>query len=146
VPDNRLNENHALLLTFHRLIGEIIGINHDLHPYIEKIGQIKTAQCEQRHETVADSYFNILMNQNFTIDNDPCLDLVDEEGLVYVHLEESLKKFRNNNHSFNVPTAALQNSLREHPAFYASGVRHRFQSLAGSLRKRAWVFHKDKII
>jgi hypothetical protein len=60
VPDNRINENHAVLLAFHRLLCEKFGISHDLLAYFEEIGSQKIIACEQRTLTPADFFFDKL--------------------------------------------------------------------------------------
>ena len=54
IPDNRLNENHALILSFHRLLCKLIFLEYDLKPYIEEIGQKRFDECNRNCESVAD--------------------------------------------------------------------------------------------
>ncbi|MBF0454003.1 MAG: toprim domain-containing protein [Magnetococcales bacterium] len=150
VPDNRINENHGILLAFHRLMSAIIGIDHNLLPYIEMIGQKKMAECEQRQETIADSFLKVLMEQDIDqrFADVPLILLRKDKGEIVVHVENCLAYLREKNHtSFNLKD--LQPALQEHPS-YVGTRRDRFDvTKNGSPSKvqcRAWCFDYRVIV
>lgn len=146
IPDNRINENYAILLAFHRLLLPIIGINHDLLPFVQQIGAQKITECSRRQESVADHFFNLLIELDFKGDTNPCLKIEEKEGRMYVNLPLALKQIKDKGHQINVQLEALQVSLRDHPSFMFSNVRTYFQMLNGPTRKRAWVFDLAKTL
>ncbi len=148
ISDTRLRENFAIVLAWHRMVSEKLGINYDLAPHIKKLGAKKQRECELRLETPADHFFNILFD----------LDDVDEEGAeptqpymkeskkkgqIWISLKDAEKKIADSKFTFKINLADLQKSLREHPAFIRNNVTQR---LATHLKPRkVWVFDKEKL-
>ncbi len=146
IPDNRLNENHAMVLAFHRLLMPIVGVEHDLKPFIEQIGIKKTRDCSNRAESVADHFFNILLDMKLRVEDDPCVKTDEAEGRLYVNLPLALKHIKDTGHAFNVQLEPLQASLRDHPSFLQSNTRTYFNVTAGQVRRRVWMFDVTKVL
>jgi hypothetical protein len=115
IPDNRLCDNHALVLAFHRLLCQIIGVDYNLQPYIEKIGRQKFIDCSSRREDVSDHFFDILLNLDEpkeestpTISN--CLEIKDND--LFINVPESLKLIGRLGYKFNVQLKDLHDSLQ----------------------------------
>jgi hypothetical protein len=145
VPDNRINENHAVLLAFHRLLCEKFGISHDLLAYFEEIGSQKIIACEQRTLTPADFFFDKLNELPETI-QDKEGDLYGAKSSfweikndhIYVNLPQAEKAIRAAGMTLDYPER-LAASLQEHPAFIKGSVVNRFPGGKGGT-VRAMVF------
>ncbi len=139
----RIRQNHALLLAFHSLIGEITGIKIDLIPYVTSLAKVKVEACLVREVTLADYFFNAL-------DHLPeekrmaALYLDEERNQMQILLPAALKALKEGD-LWNGQVDKLQIDLRNHPAFVKSGhpSRH-FSSNGGSEVKRAWLFDATK--
>lgn len=149
IPDNRICENHAVPLGFHRLFCEFFKINHDSQPFIEKIGKAKIVSCQKRTLTPADHFFDAL---------DSLPDQIT--GLGDIEFSESKNAFcflKNGKFFFNRPGAEeairaagitldyperLGKALQEHPAYIEANKSTRFGN--GKTRK-AWIFDVKKL-
>ena len=146
IGDARITDNHALILAFHRLLCEVLGVSYDLKPYIEEIGKQKQKECRHRAESVADIFFDILNK----IPSDNAWFMDDEkEGYLFVNLTEALQKIEDDRISFKVQIKDLQASLREHPSFVEICKSHRFTKPCGQTDESkvlsAWIFDINKI-
>ncbi len=134
IPDNRINENHALILAFHRLLCQHFKIEHDLLPFVASIGKAKMKSAQKRLETVADHFFNILQNLPDEItgadgsDNTTKNSFWEIKGKqLFINRVMAEKTIREAGFSLDYPEK-LGNSLQEHPAFVESKT-HRFPGL-----------------
>lgn len=147
IEDARLNENHAIVLAFHRILCNILSITHDLQPYIEEIGKRQQERCASRNETTADFFFSIL--DKFNLEECSSFLSTDEKSNLCVHLPEALQKIYDDKIAFSVALKDLHKDLAEHPAHIAHNKLCRFNIHNGQTvsteRKKAWVFDKDKI-
>ena len=132
VPDNRINENHAVLLAFHRLLCEKFGISHDLLAYFEEIGSKKIAACQQRTLTPADLFFEKLNEvpeeiekPDGTVINQKNVFWEVKDDRLYINLPQAESAIKAAQMTLDQPERLL-NSLQEHPAFIRSGKNHRF--------------------
>ena len=57
VPDNRIAENHGLLLGFYRLAEKIFGGAFDMSAFLIWLAQWKHFQCNHRQASLADHFF-----------------------------------------------------------------------------------------
>jgi len=143
IPDNRLNENHALILAFHRVLCRIISVDYDLKSFIEEIGRKRYEECNKNNETIADHFFNVLLGlEHDENDKDQCLKTNDDTKLIFIHLGKALKKIDEKGYRFYTQLKDLQNSLREHPSFVESNAG---RQLGGSYQK-VWIFDLQKIV
>jgi len=145
IGDARITDNHALILAFHRLLCDVLGVNYDLKPYIEDIGKRKQKECRHRAESVADIFFDILNE----IPSDDAWFMDDEEdGHLYVNLNEALQKIKQDGINFSVQIKDLQACLREHPSFIEANKSRRFIKQCGQTTEnkvlRSWVFDINK--
>jgi hypothetical protein len=145
VPDNRINENHAILLAFHRLLCEKFGISHDLLAYFEEIGSKKIVACQQRTLTPADLFFekvnelpDVVDGQKGEEDSVKNAFWEVKDGQLYINLPRAETAIRAAGMSLDQPERLLK-SLQEHPAFIRSGKNCRF---AGAKHRpvKAFVF------
>lgn len=143
IPDNRLNENHALILAFHRLLCSTICIDYDSKPFIEEIGKKRYEECNKNNETIADHFFNVLLGlEHSENDKDQCLKINKDTNLIFIHLGKALKKIDEKGYRFYTQLKDLQNSLRDHPSFVESNAG---RQLGGSYQK-VWIFDLQKIV
>jgi len=145
IGDARITDNHAIVLAFHRMVGDILQVEYDLKPYIEQIGRQKQKECRYRAESIADIFFDVLNK----IPPDEAWFMDDEkEGYLLINLNEALQKIKDDRSNFPVQIKDLQTSLREHPAFIGLADRHYFVRQAGQTtekkRLRAWIFDITK--
>lgn len=145
VPDNRINENHAVLLAFHRLLCEKFGISHDLLAYFKEIGSQKIIACQQRTLTPADFFFDKLNELPETIEDSEggFYDVKNafweiKNDLIYVNLPKAEKAIKAAGMTLDYPER-LASSLQEHPAFIRGSVSNRFPGGKGGT-VRAMVF------
>jgi len=147
IVDARINENHALILAFHRLLCGILNTDYDLQPYIEKIGNKKQNECMYRDETIADTFLNIVLN--FNTSDTGFFDIDPDSKMLFINLEGALQKIKDNQIAFPVQLRELYSPLKEHPAFIESMKNHYFKETKGteteSIRKKSWVFDFNKI-
>ncbi|MBU4232788.1 MAG: toprim domain-containing protein [Desulfobacterales bacterium] len=143
IPDNRLNENYALILAFHRLLCALLGVNYDLKPYIEDIGQKKYEECNQRNETIADYFFNLLLGNEINEDKeDPCYKIIENQHQIYIHLGKAIMAIEKKGLPLKVQLKDLQGSLQDHPSFIQSNAG---RQLGGTYTK-VWIFDLQKIV
>jgi hypothetical protein len=142
IPDNRLNENYSLILTFHRLLCQLIDIDYDLKAYIEQLGQKKYEECNNRNETIADHFFNVLFGMKHTdSEEEQCIKIIKEENSIFIHLGKAMKRIDKEGYRFAVQLKDLQQSLHEHPSFIKSNTG---KQLGGTYQK-GWLFDLQKI-
>jgi hypothetical protein len=60
VGDARISENHAILLTFHDLMKDALGLNQDITDYIYGIAIQKKKECSNREDNLADCFLDII--------------------------------------------------------------------------------------
>ncbi|MFZ5447059.1 MAG: toprim domain-containing protein [Thermodesulfobacteriota bacterium] len=143
IPDNRLNENYALILAFHRLLCKIIEIEYDLRPYIEQLGKEKYEECNRRDETVADHFFNLLLGLDHDErDQQACYRTIAENNQLFIHIGKALKRIDDAGYRFTVQLKDLHASLKEHPSFIKSNDG---RQLGGTYQK-GWLFDYEKIV
>jgi len=147
IGDARINENHALILSTHRLLCGVLNTDYDLQSYIEKIGNQKQNECMHRDETIADTFLNIVLNFNTT--DTGFFDVDPNSRMLFINLYGALQKIKDNQIAFPVQLRELYLPLKEHPAFIESMKNHYFKETKGpvteSIRKKAWVFDFNKI-
>ena len=150
VPDNRINENHAVLLAFHRLLCEKFNIGHDLLSYFEEIGSKKMVSCRQRTLTPADFFFDKLNELPETI-QDSKGDVYGMKNAfweikndqLYVNLPQAEKAVRAAGMTLDYPDR-LATSLQEHPSFIRRSEIIRFPGGNGKT-SRAMVFDLKRL-
>lgn len=143
VPDNRIAENHAILLAFHRLSMKVIGVKHDLFPYIVEIASHKAEKCTHREATPADHFFEVL--DGLSEEDEKYTGYAEEkDGILHLRMAETLKAMDKKGVRFIV--GQLYGELKEHPAFIKSNVRYRgyFGGLS-STSTRVWTFDMRKL-
>lgn len=141
VPDNRIAENHGLLLGFSRLAQKIFGAKSVLEPFVIDLASRKFEQCNHRQANLADHFF------------EACDEITDDtrmrfcelsDSRMYIRLPMALKTLDGNGYKFYA--AQLQQDLRQHPAFVTS--RHGYRGHWGetmTTATRVWVFDISKI-
>ena len=143
IQDARIIENHALVLTFHRFLSNLLNINQDLQTYIKEMAEKKHKQCTHRDETTADIFFSIIENFTYS-EKDWFLDRNETDKKLYVNLGEALKRIKDEGYQFNIQIKDLQDSLKNHPACITNE-RHWFEIGHSTVQKRAWVFDATKL-
>ncbi|MFZ0944924.1 MAG: toprim domain-containing protein [Syntrophobacteraceae bacterium] len=141
IPDNRIAENHGLLLGFHRLAEKIFGVQTDMSRFFIWLAEWKHWQCNHRQSTLADHFF------------EACDEMSPEArtkfmevgaGKVHIRLPLALKLLDGNGYKFY--TAQLTQELREHPAFMYSRFSYRGHwGEVNSVAGKVWVFDETKM-
>jgi hypothetical protein len=148
LPDNRINENHAVLLAFHNLLCDRFGLDYDLLPYLEQVGKEKMKSCEQRKHTAADHFFDVLeaMPESIKDKNGKLFEKESyyhiKDGLLYIRRVDAERAIRAAEIPMDWP-GRLLDSLQKHPAFLESSKKHRFPGKLDA--ERAMVFDANLI-
>lgn len=141
VPDNRIAENHGLLLGFFSIAEKIFGAKNVLEPFVIELARRKYDQCNHRQANLADHFF------------EACDEITDDtrmkfcelsDSRMFVRLPMALKTLDGNGYKFYA--AQLQQDLKEHPAFVTS--RQSYRGHWGETMTtvtRVWVFDMAKI-
>ena len=144
---SRLQENHGLLLGMYNLLRSIFCFDHDLLPYMTMLVQRKARQCEERPETAADRFLDIVLSMQgppkedgqdpaeIGIDSSSFLDIKGD--FVYINRTGAEQAIRGGNFALNFTGEQLGRSITEHPAFLEANRQHRFHN---GENKRAYVF------
>ncbi len=152
VPDNRINENYALILAFHRMLCVYFDIKHDILSFVAQIGKIKMESARQRLLTPADNFFDTI---NTIPESFPCIkeregetmhknEFMDMRGLeLFINIPGALKAIKEAGFTIDYPER-LQASLQAHPAFIKASVNHRFRG-APDRPLKAMVFDCKRI-
>lgn len=122
VQDNRIAENHAVFLAFHRMATKIIGVEHDLFPYMVEIAAAKHEKCSHREATPADHFFETL--DGLSEADDAYFKYAEErDGVLHLKMGAALQAMEKRGVRFMV--GQLYGELKEHPAFLKSNVSYR---------------------
>lgn len=146
VPDNRIAENHAVLLGFHRIAEKIFGVKYDLAPVIGLLAMRKHQQCTHQQATEADGFFEACMEMNKQ-QLDKFMHI--QGGRIYVRLRLALKLL--DGVGFKFFGSALEKALKEHPSFLDSNRSHRAywgsDSISGGSESvKCWIFDAEKAL
>ena len=147
IPDNRINENHAVVLCFHRILTRLFDIDHDLQPAIETVGATKMISCQKRTLTPADHFFDCLDQLPDRIKNLGVTSsfYMIKDGKLFVNRPKAEEAIRMAGITLDYPER-LGTSLQEHPA-YIENKNAKFTDDDGTSRARkAWIFDIEKII
>lgn len=120
----------------------MIGVEYDLKPYIEHIGQNKYEECNNRNETLADYFFNLLLgNELNENEDDPCYKIIETQHQIYIHLGKAIMAIEKKGLPLKIQIKDLQGSLQDHPSFIKSNAG---RQLAKTYQK-VWIFDLQKI-
>lgn len=147
MSEQRILQNHALVLAFNRLFCTCFQINQNDEAITGFIGETCRIKCETsatRTTSIADHFFELL-------------DTVETEKLsavyhadqpkneIYINLPRAENLIRNKGINFNFNEAFAQ-SLQRHPAYIKNSYRYRFPSdpeideRGVPRQRRVWVF------
>ena len=137
---SRLQETHGLLLGMYNLLRSIFCFDHDLLTYMTTVVQKKARQCEERPETAADRFLDIVLSMQeppseIGMDSSSFLDIKGD--FVYINRTGAEQAIRQGNFALNFTGEQLGRSFTEHPAFLEANRQHRFHN---GENKRAYVF------
>jgi hypothetical protein len=147
MAEQRILQNHALLLAFHRLFCTCFEIHQDDTNFNHFVKETCRTKCETsaiRQTSIADHFFELLD----TIDDNNKFDsyqIDDRKGHIYVNLPKVENLIRNKGISLQL-TESLSQALQRHPAYIKNSHLHRFPSnplldeTGRPKPKRAWVF------
>lgn len=150
---SRLVENHALVLAFHRVLSGVIGIRHDLKPYVIEILKQKQASSLEREPSDSELFFNELAS--WLRD---CRHKQNRAYAEYVDIQNRELWVRPSdlvNHAarpvlLRLDLKKIYNEFKQHPAFLRN-CAHRFKYSKGDLGstieevKKAWAFDLDRM-
>lgn len=149
IADFRIIENHALILTFHQLLCDILNIDYDLLPYIKDIAELKKASCNTNDNPIVGLFFDQLNEVPEGKVRRFC-EVNSEKKQMYIHLPDALKVLTNLGYQ-QPPSNVLTKELRECSAFINASLKHRFSTdnIKGAdgrtRQKRVWVFDIMKL-
>lgn len=150
MSEQRILQNHALILAFYRLFCSCFKIASDDKAMLQCITDICRKKCITaaiRQTTIADHFFELLD----TIEDDKrgeAYDIDFRKEQIYVNLPRIENIIRNKGISFQL-NEALSQALQKHPAYIKNSHLYRFPNdpdcdKSGRPRpKRSWVFALD---
>lgn len=157
VVEERIRNNHGLILGFNRLICKIFGIEADIFTHIEQTALLKEKTSAELEINEASLFFEQVYSSTseqklkywHEIDKKNVTDKGDSNSL-YFSLTEMLRLLQNE--GLQPPRANdLQEALRRHPAYISHKTNHRFPSPPiennqgpTSLQRKAWKFDLAK--
>lgn len=146
VPDNRIAENHAVVLGFHHIVENIFDVKNDLTSFLVGLAKKKHRKCTHREATEADSFFEALDGLSESTAAE-VIHVDGNKGRVFVRFTEALKKLDGVGYKFY--RAPLMESLREHPGFLASNIGHwaswTYMEGTGTRNCKCWCFDAAKL-
>jgi hypothetical protein len=126
IDDNRIIENHALILTFHQLVCDILRIDFNLEPFIIEIAGLKKESCSKNDNPIFDHFFEEIDEIDDAISSQFC-EIKNKR--LYLNLPNAMKCLVNQ--GFHLPPSCiLIKALKEHRAFIGSGLKFRFMAEA----------------
>lgn len=157
VAEERIKNNHALILAFQRLLSRLFGIQPDIFSHVEQIALLKEKTSAELEINDASLFFEQVYSSTseqkskywHEIDAPTMSNKIDFNSL-YFSLTELLRVLQNE--GLQPPRAqTLQEDLKRHPAYIGHGVNHRFpippiENKQGplSIQRKAWRFDLAK--
>jgi len=152
----RLEENHALVLAFHRIFTEVFRIEYDLAPAVRELTKAKIQEVEAKPSGLADFFFDVCFEliRNKDEEAKRCIDWPGLQGIgasreppAAGQLCFSLNAVMDLYGQFRATVKDLQTALRAHPAYIASNKNHRYAIEPDGTRptKKSWFFDLAKI-
>jgi hypothetical protein len=147
MSEQRILQNHALVLAFHRLFCSCFHISHDDATVTGFIRETCRKKCETsatRTTSIADHFFELLD----TVETDKLSAVYHADpnkNEIYINLPRAENLIRNKGINFNFNETFSQ-SLQRHPAYIKNSYRYRFPSdpefdeRGLPRQRRAWVF------
>jgi hypothetical protein len=153
VEEERIRNNHGLLLGFHRLFCRLFSIERDIFNHIEALALEKQNSSAELEINEASTFFeNVFIveskeTRKFWHEiNDAKLATTLDYKSLYFNLPGLIRLLQSK--GLNPPRPMeLQQALRAHPAYIKNGVNHRFPTNQDGLytvQRKAWHFDLDK--
>lgn len=154
IADNRICENHALILAFHRMVVEFLGIEHDMAQafyHLRGVAEEKVRSCQVRALGPADYFFEALeqlpdhitgIDQHDGYSEEKAAFVEIKDGKLYVNRAAAEKAIR----AYGIPLdypERLGDDMQRHPAFVGQK-SHRFKGLAMQEVRKAYVFDTSR--
>lgn len=141
VPDNRIAENHAVLLAFHNIITRLLNINLDLKDYIVRVASRKVEECSHQQATLAHAFFEAISELDKDL-VDEFLELKSEH--MYVKLAKAIQVLEKQ--GYKLGASNVYRDLKDHPAFLKSNAQYRgYFGSDISQSAKVWVFDHGKV-
>lgn len=150
VDNRRVRENHAILLSFHRIFCQVHGIKGiEMKPYIEQIALKKQATSDEEEWDEAADFFEKVdrLNEDKTVH---CLFLDQNSGKIYINLTGAVEAINNTTDTHYHSNKRLWGALAEHPAYVERKRGYRFpegeKDPDGRVKQcTAWIFDAKKM-
>ncbi len=148
MDNRRILQNHALVLSFHRIFCEINKIDHNLTNFLRQAA-ITKCQTSAIQEYSLATYFFERIDQLDNEKLDTCMHMDRQKSLIYINLPGIEQLLRNQGLQFSVNNVLTQ-ELTQHPAFLENSKRFRFpcdpekDSKGRPRQRRSWVFDANK--
>lgn len=156
IQEERIRNNHALVLAFHRVFCRLFSIQSNIFEHVEATALMKEKTSAELEINDASLFFEMVHSSNseqaakywHEIDQ-PAGNSTDYNSL-YFSFTELVRMLQGE--GLQPPRALeLQKALKEHPAYLKHGINHRFpaplenNSLgAKSIQRKAWQFDLKK--
>lgn len=145
VSEARIVENYSILLTFSNFMMRFFDTKVDLTNYLTELAAKRFIECSETTDTPADLFFEFASQIQWRTSDEHTVDQDMEKGHLYVSIAKTLQAFRDREMAWNYPMDRLLVALREHPAFIAQTVNHRFPIGAALVQRKAWKFDLTKM-
>lgn len=132
VKEERIRNNHALLLAFHRLACKIFGIQINIFEHIEQVALLKEKTSAELEINEASLFFEQIFSSSseqkdkywHEVEEPQRANSMDSNSL-YFSLTEMLRLLQNEGLQPPKPKE-LQEALKRHPAYIGHSINHRF--------------------
>lgn len=149
IPHERIAKNHALILTFVRLLAKATSLPLDVESYLYGIAKTKMADCTGREENSADEFFDVVdhlskIEWESTRDEYRAIHAVDYDGRhLIVNITEVCALANRSGIPFRPNRKTLCQDLRRHPSFVKRDNIYQDGINGGRVRTRVWFFNND---
>ena len=148
LDNQRILENHALLLAWHRLFCQEFNITCELKSFLHETALLKCQTSALRDYNQADHFFETIDMIDETKTKN-CLHMDPEKDRIYINLPGIEQVIRSQGIQFSVSTH-LTDALKRHSAFVENSRLYRFPegqevtNLKRAKQRRVWVFDATK--
>jgi len=149
ISDNRINENHATVLAFHRLFMDQLGIAYPLESYLQEIGIAKQKECSREAGALAEYFFDLVLGigeEEWNEDIGLCLMLKPDANEIRLHLPELTKALDKRGYKVVASTKELKEALENHSAFMESQRAVKYSWNQTSKSRRSMIFRYDAVM
>lgn len=153
VKEERIRNNHGLILGFHRLFCRLFSIESDIYNHTLTIALEKEKSSAELEINDASTFFEMIYSleseqtkKYWHEQSDVKMDTKTDYNSLYFNFPELTRLLQNS--GLQTPRSKdLQEALRQHPAYIRHGINHRFPTSASethTIQRKAWHFDLAK--